>query len=420
MRRLDIPGAWYSEALTSGAYCALFPGSHVRTHLGEFPLPDGSDNPLYLRCTDASVFKMAGQSHGGKGTWEWSAGEWRIVGSSFGVNPHIYDGAGRLHLATDSHQGFRYVRDDGTFATGDETYADPARRIGEYTVHGDLVIGQSGFSCQALYQGQRYVLASGSARNIIFNRDGNACAVAIHLEGWGTRLLWFDVSELAQFPLESQPEPEPKPKPKPEPEPAPQPMRLTDAQLISLRAERDALNKETLTKEEGGALLNRWAWKHRNDPNRIGLQRDESDPRCYMPDGTPIWAGARMIVDGKHYGGDVMVAATVGRFEPNDADFLPADADGPNGRVEPIDPGDVPDQPPPIDLTQRVADLEARANVQGMALQEAVARMNLMQAEMAAIKAKLDDPRPPPTYESIYVSVRAGSKTYAGTLPVEG
>jgi hypothetical protein len=82
MRRLDLPGYWYAEALTSGAYCALLPGQHVRTHLGEFPLPDGSDNPLYLRCTDASVFKMAGQSHGGKGNLEWSEGSWRIVGPS--------------------------------------------------------------------------------------------------------------------------------------------------------------------------------------------------------------------------------------------------------------------------------------------------------------------------------------------------
>jgi len=186
-------------------------------------------------------------------------------------------------------------------------------------------------------------------------------------------------------------------------------MKLTDAQLISLRAMRDALNKETLTKEEGGALLNRWAWKHRNDPNRIGLQRDESDPRCYMPDGTPIWAGARMIVDGQHYGGDVMTAASVGRVEPNDADFLPADAEGPNGRVEPINPGDVPEpKPEPSDLAARVKVLEDRANIQGMALQEQAARLNLLEAG-----------DPPPSYESIYVTVRTGAKTYAGTLPVE-
>jgi hypothetical protein len=200
--------------------------------------------------------------------------------------------------------------------------------------------------------------------------------------------------------------------------------------LISLRAERDALNKETLTKEEGGALLNRWAWKHRNDPNRIGLQRDESDPRCYMPDGTPIWAGARMIVDGKHYGGDVMVAATVGRFEPNDADFLPADAEGPNGRVEPIDPGDVVEPPPTGDLAelvkyidarlvlleQSVLLLEDRADLQGMQLQEQAAQILSLRSRVATLEAT----DPPPQFESIYVTVRAGTKTYAGTLPVEG
>jgi hypothetical protein len=197
-------------------------------------------------------------------------------------------------------------------------------------------------------------------------------------------------------------------------------MKLTEAQLISLMAMRVGLAKETLTKEEGGALLNRWAWKHRNDPNRIGLQRDETDPRCYMPDGTPIWAGARMIVDGKHYGGDVMTAATVGRFEPNDADFLPADADGPNGRVEPINPGDVPEprpDPVPGSVEERLEVLEARADIQGMALQEATARLNLQQAEIAALKARLDTTQPPPTYESIYVErVVVGNKAYGGPL----
>jgi BMFP domain-containing protein YqiC len=81
----------------------------------------------------------------------------------------------------------------------------------------------------------------------------------------------------------------------------------------------------------------------------------------------------------------------------------------------------VPDpEPEPTDLAQRVADLEARANVQGMALQDQATRINKLQAEVAALKARLDTTDPPPSFESIYVTVRAGTKTYAGTLPVEG
>jgi hypothetical protein len=90
-----------------------------------------------------------------------------------------------------------------------------------------------------------------------------------------------------------------------------------------------------------------------------------------------------------------------------------------------LDPGGVPDEPeepePPTDLTERVQVLEARADIQGMNLQTQATRINLLQAELAALKLQIEDrPDPPPSFESIYVTVRAGTKTYAGTLPVEG
>jgi hypothetical protein len=417
VRRLDLPLYWYAEALTSGAYCALLPGQHVRTHLGEFPLPDGSDNPLYLRCTDASVFKMAGQSHGGKGTWEWSEGSWQVLSPSFGVNPHIYDRYGVLRIATESHQGFRYIDDAGRLWTGDETYADPSRRIGEYTTHGDITIGQSGYSCQALYQGKRYVLAEGSARNVIFNRDGNACAVAIHLEGWGTRLLWFDVSELAQFPLESQPEPEPKPDPEPEPEPE-KPMQLPDDVFATLQAVRPKY--PTPLGQNGAALLNEVAWIHR--AQGWGLEAKSGGNVCSQPTtGTTCGCDILRTID---KGWDVL-GDTEGAGVPLQSESGPAD---PARFVAPVPPSDTPEpepEPEPGSLEERVEVLEARADIQGMKLQEQAAQINLLQAKLSALTIRVEaledgKPEPPPTYESIYVTVRAGTKTYAGTLPVEG
>jgi hypothetical protein len=52
-----------------------------------------------------------------------------------------------------------------------------------------------------------------------------------------------------------------------------------------------------------------------------------------------------------------------------------------------------------------------------MALQDQATRINKLQAEVAALKTKIEDNA---SFESIYVTVRAGTKTYAGTLPVEG
>jgi hypothetical protein len=100
-----------------------------------------------------------------------------------------------------------------------------------------------------------------------------------------------------------------------------------------------------------------------------------------------------------------------------------------------LDPGGVPDpepepEPEPSDLAARVKVLEDRADLQGMQVQQQAATILMLKGRVEALDEEvvslelrvsaLETSDPPPAYESIYVTVRAGAKTYAGTLPVEG
>ncbi len=86
--------------------------------------------------------------------------------------------------------------------------------------------------------------------------------------------------------------------------------------------------------------------------------------------------------------------------------------------VAPVKPeGDVPQpDPQPSDLAARVKVLEDRADVQGMQLQTQAATILMLKGRVEQLEAT----DPPPAFESIYVTARVGTKTYAGTLPVEG
>jgi len=200
--------------------------------------------------------------------------------------------------------------------------------------------------------------------------EGDLTAVT----AWGPDVrLWAGLrSELPPAPVDPEEPEEPE-----EPVDPETPVKLTSAQLASLKADRDALNKPTLTKEEGGDYINAWCYKHRHDSNQPGMQRDETDPRAFMPDGTPIWAGLRLIEDGKHVGGDCFEGASVGRFTPQDAEFKDADATGPNGRVEAIEPesgeGGGGEEPTDPNLEVRVKALEA-SDAQLVINDEALAR----------------------------------------------
>lgn len=239
---LTIPGAWYGEARPNGAYAVSLLDGRVQTPDGVRGVPQPGEQVLYLRLA-ADGHRFAGQAHSGAGSWEWDGQQWQLrANPAFGISGLIYDSQDQLVFAVPGvtgTQGFRYVQ-DGTdhLVTGDETYADPTRRIWEYTTHGDITIGQGLAGCVALREtdasvnGMRVLdrreLRHGDCRFVRFNRDGDRLAVTmVDLPNQTTELLWFDASELDTFPAEADPTPvviAPGPTfPVPVPTPAPTP-----------------------------------------------------------------------------------------------------------------------------------------------------------------------------------------------------
>lgn len=215
---LPIPGAWYGVALPDGAYAALRTGVDVLTHMGPIPLDHG-DNALFLDATNVPHFKFAGQSHGGRGTLEWDNG-WSAVGPSFSVNPQIYLPDGRLQIAVGSHQGYRFVDENGVPRTGDETYSDDVRHLGEWTEHDGIVVGLHGYSIELQTNGKRHVLFNlhgdpanpVGANTLKFRKQGVKCAVFWHEKARGRSIaMWFDETDIWQFPeaLPDAPQAEP-------------------------------------------------------------------------------------------------------------------------------------------------------------------------------------------------------------------
>lgn len=245
MKVQDFPGGWYADALPGGEFVVLITGSHLETHRGRVELFAGQ-NLLFPRCTNVGTFRFAGQLHhdGQNAEWRSDIGWWR-VGPSYGVSPVIYDFQGRLHQSSPAtgSQGFRYVREDGTIATGDQTYFDPALGLNEYTVlPGGIVVGQDHTSRRSIlvYQGQRRVIADGGGRFIRATRDGDRIAIAMWRElKRDALILWLTVAEIATLPLADTHTPPPPPPPppsvpEPTPEPAPMPVAVDEIDLSAV------------------------------------------------------------------------------------------------------------------------------------------------------------------------------------------
>lgn len=184
MRTLSLAGAWYAAALPNGEHAELYRDVRIGTSRGDVTLPIG-DQPLFL---DSGVIDgalcVAGQSHAGNGLLLWDGAKWRTPGViAFGETPVVFgvddevlsavSGDAIAHYRVRSGvlyytaaalgvDGLRAVLEDGTIIRGNNTRADPARVIGEFTTWGDVTVGQSGFSCVALHGGKRYVLVTGA------------------------------------------------------------------------------------------------------------------------------------------------------------------------------------------------------------------------------------------------------------------
>lgn len=358
MQRLVIPGGSYAECFPDGTARVLVGKDVQEWHRDSAVALRTFTNPFRapLQMRFDGVRQFAGQEADsapgltdGGAVIHFDGALWIKEGTTCGVNACAFAPDGTLHVndhCQHGTQGIRWIESDGTIVTGDQTYDGRGTTgVAEWTRRGNVVVGQSYVSgCTITIDGDiPHSLEAGHCTFVRTNRAGDRFAVALwkQLENCAV-LFWFTIWEIAGLPAEPT-----VIDPPPPPPPPPLNMKLTPAQFESLKAARAALGKDILTREEGGAYLNRWCWDHRHDPNRPGLELDESDPKAIMPNGTPIWAGLRIIVDGEHYGGDVSGAASVGQFTPVDAVFERANATGPHGRVEPIDPGGIIIDPPP-------------------------------------------------------------------------
>jgi hypothetical protein len=221
---MKYTNAVFHIKLPTGEWANLILDSHIESHLGRIELPaeGGKSNILWLDITAVGEFKIAGQSHTGPpGTWEWreSTREWKHISSEApGVYPCIYDANGVLHIATPEHngsQGWRYVAEDGTLITGDDTL-NATRRIGlelglrdfwEYSYLAGVVIGQGETGCDILIDGVRRRLVTGAAKNIRVRYNG-VWAISLYLENERTSYDFvLTRTELSALPALDVPQP---------------------------------------------------------------------------------------------------------------------------------------------------------------------------------------------------------------------
>jgi len=422
---ISVPGGWYGEARVDGQYAVLVTGSHIQTHAGVVPLPDAT-NVLFVRVTPNGVFRIAGQDHKGRGNLEWFEGTWRLVGDSYGVNPVLYDLGGVLHQGAPrfGSQGFRYAATDGRIFTGDETYADPSRRIWEYTTYGDVTIGQGESGCIALRSSKRFVIEPGDCRNVRVTRDGDRLAVTMvkQLEG-RTVLLWLTADELAGFPPEGgivNPPPPPPPLP-PSPPPPPQdcsagwtPRMPNRVDVVQRLKEQFPGEWEAMNTAGDLAFIKRLAWTlHQEDPawglnGKRGTDTLSEDVLVYL--NPTVDNAGRPGVEGV----DFVIAHGAPSAHPGWLNVTcPVNQGGAGAKwiqPEPVD-GVPPPPPPPDDnpLKARIAELERNieqlliVNQQLVDHDEAVsADRDAIAAELATVRAELDalKSRPAPTCEA--------------------
>jgi hypothetical protein len=225
VRQEVIADGWFGENLPDGQFAVSKLGKVV-THLGEWPVPD--EWLRFTRCFDsASVFKAAGQSQSGAGDLVFENGIRRVLGPSYGVSTVAFDLAGEpvQNKVEYGSQGIRWI-DEAGIHTGDATYVHPTiPALWEYTTHGDITVGQGDSGAHLICPEGRFVLYPGYTVFIRFNRRGDKLAVSIVAPGQNV-MLWFDRSEITQFPrfvepAPTPPPPPPPPPPQPKPEPSP-------------------------------------------------------------------------------------------------------------------------------------------------------------------------------------------------------
>jgi hypothetical protein len=324
IRHLEIPGGGGGDCIPDGRYISnMRDGSALRiTGDNRIECPPGS-NVLYPRIPPRGEFKIIGQcsTDGCKSTYEWRAGiGWTDVGWSVGVSPAIYDYDGKLYLVTPGGpwdtQGFRYVEpptqtfSGGRVVTGNATQAaaPDGVLIHEYSKFaGDYYGGQGHDEGTHIVTpvGARYILSHGDNRFTRWTYDPSRDVLAVavsNLTRKSVEFWWLSLADILTLEPFTPPVEHPL-------------IGITDGQFASLQTYRTQY-PQTMTPIQTGDMLNRWTYDWRNDG--LGMQVDSSDPHALHPDGTPIWTGVRgRDPDGREYGQDVLIGASVGQCTPS-------------------------------------------------------------------------------------------------------
>lgn len=316
-----FPGGLYAVALPGPHWAVLYPGSHIDSGVGTIPLP-GFDIIEFDITMAGGIFKLAGKAQRepdspDRGTWQWTQRDgWEHVSlTAHGTYPCIYTKDGTLVLADPIHngsQGWRYVAEDGSLVTGDDTLTAD-RRIGrglglkdfwEYAYLGGVVIGQGDTGCDVFLDGIRRELESGDCFFIRVKYADGLWAVGMTKLAQGESVIhWLTRSQLQMLPVTSI-DVIPKPvDPPPDPEPVPVPENVEIVKSV-----RDKY--PTPLGAQHAACLMEIA---RTLGNKAGLLRKESGTFIE----TPVGKVAQDIIcypSGDHYDvlGDAENTATPG------------------------------------------------------------------------------------------------------------
>ena len=293
MTRKDFPGGWYAYALPDGRYVVLNLDGSMDSSQGPIPAPGDSQGCLYPVLNPyASGLVIAGQAWepGTNRTLVWTGAEWCLLDTvACGVYPCIYNADGILVVNVDcavGTQGYRYVRSDGTLATGDETYGPTTNwKLWEWTMLApDLVVGQGENGGVLVYDRGEYralvpeYTLDGVAqvcRFIHVVTTGQADADQFGLAFWGesgiaTACHWGTLAELRALPLDAPPVPPIEP-PVPPIEPPETPMPETPNRSDVVQAVYDHGHYDLTTVEGCCIFTQNCAFALHNEDPRWGL-----------------------------------------------------------------------------------------------------------------------------------------------------
>lgn len=232
MRRLRIPGAWYTDTAVTGEWAALIRDSRIATSAGDVPLCPGG-NVLYLRMLmSGGVMYLAGQGHQDGKAYLWTGLKWLVCTAQTNGQKVVAFGPDGLYVCTTGQSisvyaldgtflrsmptptgsgGIQFVTPQGEVVTGDTTYrADThAPFLAEWNYAGGIYVGQSYVDgCVAVNGSTRAQLEPGNCTFTHLHRDGDALAVSM-VKPEGAVCYWLTVRELSAF----LPEPSATPSP---------------------------------------------------------------------------------------------------------------------------------------------------------------------------------------------------------------